>query len=964
MQRTFRSTDADEFRDLVASYPFTRRITEVHLHHTWRPRRGDYRGLATIEGMWRHHTRVNGWEDIAQHVTVAPDGAIWLCRNFNWTPASARGFNGNRKAGPFMIEMIGDFDTETMPDRQLEATLAVIASVQRQFELDAHAIRFHNEMSDKSCPGRAVDKRDWVARIEAHVSRAGGTRGGAPLFPHRSSRYWELMREMNPDAEQRDEMLDAEHEVGDGQHAGGRRSTPGGAPRETRDGARGLDDARLDELADHVVNLERGAFSSSGRVGTTPGDVDRLFAERLPSEVERARADGRKVQLLFYAHGGLVSEGNALLGAAKQLDFWRANGIYPVFFVWETGLAETVRQLVAEAVGRGGGSRGGPFDWLADNVTDKLIEELVRALGAKRVWSGMQSSAALASASGGGAAYVARRLRKFLRTHGDDVVVHTAGHSAGSIFHAHFMAELARREVPIGTAHYLAPAIANALFHEKVAPLLGNGVEHLTLYTMTRRRELADTVTSAYRKSLLYLVHAALERERDTPILGLEESLRADRRARKLFGLRGQASTTAEVIFSPSTDSGSGNASGATTHGGFDDDPATMQSIARRVLGRRDGQPISPFPAAGSRDIDGYWSDQFEWPPGLACIGAAEAGSVGAEAFGAGGPGGTGGAAWASAAGAAASNVPGGSSGAEGGGTGGDARPGGARRALCIGIDAYVRKPLGGCVADARTWKRTLERLDFGVELLIDQQATAERILARVRALVAAARPGDHLVLQFAGHGTRFTDLDGDEAGGDTPATDECLCAVDCDFDGDADGLVIDDELRLIIDTLVAGASLTCFFDCCHSGSASRAAVRRAARAAGSGTVRSRHLPPSEAMRVAYARRSARLARSRSSVPSVQRDVLFSACRSNELAYESDGQGEFTRRATRLIDAGVPSLDNSGFLERVLAAFGNAPRQTPELHCATNVRGGPFLGDLAATPSADAREDRVPSDVS
>jgi hypothetical protein len=76
----------------------------------WRPRQRDYKGLATIEAMWRHHTETNRWSDIAQHVTVAPDGTIWLCRNFNWAPASAAGFNGNSTSGPFMIEMIGDFD--------------------------------------------------------------------------------------------------------------------------------------------------------------------------------------------------------------------------------------------------------------------------------------------------------------------------------------------------------------------------------------------------------------------------------------------------------------------------------------------------------------------------------------------------------------------------------------------------------------------------------------------------------------------------------------------------------------------------------------------------------------------------------------------------------------------------------------------------------------------------------------
>ena len=112
------STNLREFQQFVALFDFTRRITEVHVHHTWRPRQRDYRGAATIQAMRRYHVEEKGWRDIAQHVSIAPDGSVWLGRNFNWPPASARGFNGNSSAGPFMIEVIGDFDLRTARRRQ------------------------------------------------------------------------------------------------------------------------------------------------------------------------------------------------------------------------------------------------------------------------------------------------------------------------------------------------------------------------------------------------------------------------------------------------------------------------------------------------------------------------------------------------------------------------------------------------------------------------------------------------------------------------------------------------------------------------------------------------------------------------------------------------------------------------------------------------------------------------------
>ena len=49
---------------------------------------------------------------------------------------------------------------------------------------------------------------------------------------------------------------------------------------------------------------------------------------------------------MFYAHGGLVDELGGLTPVLQRLAFWRNNGIYPIFFVWETGLKETVADIV------------------------------------------------------------------------------------------------------------------------------------------------------------------------------------------------------------------------------------------------------------------------------------------------------------------------------------------------------------------------------------------------------------------------------------------------------------------------------------------------------------------------------------------------------------------------------------------------------------------------------------------
>ena len=53
MPKPFHQLTIEQFAELLASFPFTRRIDAVHMHHTWQPDHSQYRGLDTIESMWR-----------------------------------------------------------------------------------------------------------------------------------------------------------------------------------------------------------------------------------------------------------------------------------------------------------------------------------------------------------------------------------------------------------------------------------------------------------------------------------------------------------------------------------------------------------------------------------------------------------------------------------------------------------------------------------------------------------------------------------------------------------------------------------------------------------------------------------------------------------------------------------------------------------------------------------------------
>ena len=168
-----------ELGELLNTVTTRRRITSIHLHHTWRPRRADFAGVRTIIAMWKYHTEVQRWIDIAQHLTVDPEGRLWTGRHWDLPPASASGHNGTEQAGPFMIEMIGDFDPGCDPfdDPQRREAIVAMALLARRFALQAADVRFHREMSPKTCPGQTIDQAELRTAVQAAIDAA------PPLLP-------------------------------------------------------------------------------------------------------------------------------------------------------------------------------------------------------------------------------------------------------------------------------------------------------------------------------------------------------------------------------------------------------------------------------------------------------------------------------------------------------------------------------------------------------------------------------------------------------------------------------------------------------------------------------------------------------------------------------------------------------------------------------------------------------------
>ena len=135
--------------------------------------------------------------------------------------------------------------------------------------------------------------------------------------------------------------------------------------------------------------------------------------------------------------------------------------------------------------------------------------------------------------------------------------------------------------------------------------------------------------------------------------------------------------------------------------------------------------------------------------------------------------------------------------------------------ALSIGLNRVDPKAYGGwdgaltgCVNDAKELVQLLKDQSSGFEIteLRDEQATRAAVRDQLGRLAAIARPGDLVIMGFAGHGGQVKDFNGDEEDG----LDETLCLYD--------GQMIDDELVVHFARFAPGVKVLVIADSCHSG--------------------------------------------------------------------------------------------------------------------------------------------------
>ncbi|MEM9188838.1 MAG: hypothetical protein AAGF12_06665 [Myxococcota bacterium] len=223
-------------------------------------------------------------------------------------------------------------------------------------------------------------------------------------------------------------------------------------------------------------------------------------------------------------------------------------------------------------------------------VYGTIVEEVLRSLyldyAGRLVWSAMKKDTADSfgtdpSVQGGHA--LVERIAPHLSA---DTRLTLVGHSTGAIYIAHFLDALDARAEPSVKADvaFLAPACTFEFLHARL-DLLKRRVAGFRLFSLSEPLESGYwEVPVLYPASLLYLVSGVCEDEPDAPIVGMQRYFGQSEGpyAREDIRQVGEWMAEQDRVWSVK-DNGLGRSTSARTHGAFDEDSETRESLAHVI---------------------------------------------------------------------------------------------------------------------------------------------------------------------------------------------------------------------------------------------------------------------------------------------------------------------------------------------------------------------------------------------
>lgn len=319
------------------------------------------------------------------------------------------------------------------------------------------------------------------------------------------------------------------------------------------------------EIQGHFVHIDDGKFCTQGKYFSDQGDVNETTDNLVRNKKYK--------HLVFYAHGGLNTPKASANRISKMAPVFKNNGVYSYHWMYDTGIMEELKDILF----RGPKNKDHPMEGFWDlDWWDTFLEKSARIPG-RALWREMKRGARAGFTGHGDGLNILESFAKTLKPE-NNRKLHLIGHSTGAILLAYLLKSLQKiePEFRVSSVHLLAPAATVQLYKDMYKPLLRSksfGIDKMYIYYLKDELEQKDSV-GPYRKSLLYFVSRSFEEQIPEKILGMEKYLKK--------GIRPKPANLKLVVSNGKTTKKCKTAS--KTHGDFDNDHHTMNTVLRNIL--------------------------------------------------------------------------------------------------------------------------------------------------------------------------------------------------------------------------------------------------------------------------------------------------------------------------------------------------------------------------------------------
>ncbi len=321
----------------------------------------------------------------------------------------------------------------------------------------------------------------------------------------------------------------------------------------------------------------------------------------------------RNDHLVIYAHSGLNSEENTLRRSAILGPYFRANGIYPLFLSWTSGVLDDLEALFRDAIAaqkqRSSGGHLTPSE-LERQIRDTSYytwEAIASGVSIRSIWTERKENAALSAKKNGGAMFLLAEHLRAVQMAYPELKIHLVGHSAGVFILGSLLKAFEDPRLAVNSMTLWTPACSMQYAADEIAPKIEKRIvkrDRFFIEIISDAIESEDTVAGLYKKSFLYLISRALEREHKTPLLGLVKDWNRRADERDLWA-RGKVMTefpepkvlTERQVFSATGDGPLGQRRVVTSHCTYDKSVRAVEDLISRILGRKPKHPVTDLKA-------------------------------------------------------------------------------------------------------------------------------------------------------------------------------------------------------------------------------------------------------------------------------------------------------------------------------------------------------------------------------